>query len=74
MVVLILVLVLVNNDFKFNGKYIKEKKLKKEFIVNVEVGFIVDNSYGNIDIVIWNENKIVIEVYIIINGNDEEWV
>ena len=48
---LIPALVSATNDPKFNGKYTKEKKLKKEFTVNAEAGLTVDNSYGNIDIV-----------------------
>ena len=71
---LIPVLVSANNDPRFNGKYTKEKKIKKEFTVNAEAGLTVDNSYGNIDIVTWTENRIVIEVHIRTNGNDEERV
>ncbi len=56
---------------KFNGKYTKEKTIKKEFSVNSSAILSVDNSYGNIDIVTWNENRIVIEVMIKTNGNDE---
>ncbi|MEZ4875532.1 MAG: hypothetical protein R2793_08810 [Flavobacteriaceae bacterium] len=59
---------------KFDGKYTKEKNLKKEFSVNSDALLKVDNSYGNIDIVSWNENRIVIEVLIRTNGNDEEKV
>ncbi|MBW2937941.1 hypothetical protein KXJ69_07480 [Aureisphaera sp. CAU 1614] len=74
LVLLVPALVSANIDPKFNGKYTKEKKLKKEFAVNAEAGLTVDNSYGNIDIVTWNENRIVIEVHIRTNGNDEERV
>ena len=59
---------------KFNGKYSKEKTLKKEYSVNATAGLMVDNSYGNIDIVTWTENRIVIEVLIRTNGNDEDRV
>lgn len=57
-----------------DGKYTKEKTLKKEFSVNATAGLTVDNSYGNIDIVTWTENRIVIEVLIRTNGNDEDRV
>ncbi|MEZ4779304.1 MAG: hypothetical protein R2786_07990 [Flavobacteriaceae bacterium] len=57
-----------------DGKYTKEKTLKKEYSVNANAGLTVDNSYGNIDIVTWTENRIVIEVLIRTNGNDEERV
>lgn len=62
-----------NND-KFKGKYTKEKTLKKEYTVNATAGLEVDNAYGNIDIVTWNENRVVIEVVIKTNGNNEEKV
>ena len=56
------------------GKYTKEKTIKKEFNVNSDALFKVNNSYGNLNITSWNENKIVIEVQIKANGNDEERV
>ncbi|MCH2489151.1 MAG: hypothetical protein MK211_03290 [Flavobacteriales bacterium] len=56
------------------GKYTKEKKINKEYKVNANAGLRVDNSYGNIDIVTWNENRTVIEVTITTNGDDEEKV
>lgn len=59
---------------KFKGKYTKEKTIKKEFSVNAKAGLKVNNSYGNIDIVTWGENRTVIEVFIKTNGNDEEEV
>jgi hypothetical protein len=34
----------------------------------------VSNSYGNLNITSWNENRIVIEVHIQVNGNNEEKV
>ncbi|QNJ98878.1 DUF4097 family beta strand repeat-containing protein [Constantimarinum furrinae] len=61
-----------NNNSK--GKYTKEKTIKKEFSVNANAGLKVDNSYGNLDIVTWNENRTVIEVHIETNGDDEELV
>ncbi len=56
----------------FDGKYTKEKKINKEYNVNADAGLKVINSYGNIDIVTWNENRTVIEVVIRTNGNNEE--
>jgi hypothetical protein len=55
---------------KFNGKHTKEKKIKKEFSVNSNAELDISNSYGNVDITTWNENRIVIEVTIKTNGND----
>jgi len=55
---------------KFNGKHTKEKKIKKEFSVNSNAELDINNSYGNVDITTWNENRIVIEVTIKTNGNN----
>tara|TARA_R110002073_G_scaffold17446_2_gene65636 strand:- start:9299 stop:10381 length:1083 start_codon:yes stop_codon:yes gene_type:complete len=62
-------LVLANNN-DLNGKHTKEKKVHKEFNVNSNATLEIDNSYGNIDIVTWNENRIVIDVTITTNGNN----
>ncbi len=59
---------------KFRGKYTKTKTINKEFTVNSTAGLKVNNSYGNIDVVTWNENRTVIEVVITTNGNNEESV
>lgn len=56
------------------GKYTKEKRIKKEYTVNPDVKLVIDNSYGNVNMVSWNENRIVIEVLVKTNGNDEERV
>ncbi|MEP0265700.1 hypothetical protein [Dokdonia sp.] len=58
----------------FKGKYTKEKKIKKEYTVNPDARLKIDNSYGNINVVSWNENRILIEVFIKTNGNNEEAV
>jgi len=58
----------------FNGKHTREKKIKKEFNVNSNSNLSIDNSYGNVDITTWDENRVVIEVIIKTNGNDEEKV
>ncbi|MEL6812479.1 MAG: hypothetical protein AAFP76_14200 [Bacteroidota bacterium] len=68
------VFVFANNDPKFKGKYTKTKTLNKEYTVNANAGLTVDNSYGNVDVVTWNENRTVIEVVITTNGNNEERV
>ena len=63
----------VDND-KLNGRYTKEKTIKKEYNVNSDALFKVKNSYGNLNITSWNENRVVIEVHIKTNGNDEDRV
>ena len=66
--------VYANENPKFKGKYTKTKTLNKEYTVNANAGLKVDNSYGNVDIVTWNENRTVIQVVITTNGNDESKV
>lgn len=73
-IALLLPTVVMANNPKFKGKYTKTKTLNKEYTVNADAGLRVDNSYGNIDIVTWNENRTVIEVVITTNGNNEERV
>lgn len=59
---------------KMNGKYTKEKTIKREYGVNADALLMVQNSYGNLNITSWSENRIMIEVHIKANGNDEEGV
>jgi len=56
------------------GKYTKEKTLKEEFSVNPTALLKVNNSYGNLNITSWNEDRVLIEVHIKTNGNNEERV
>lgn len=58
----------------YKGKYTKQKTIKKEFRVSANDLLTLDNSYGNIDIVTWDQNRVEIEVIIKTNGNDEEKV
>ncbi len=61
---------LMATDGKY--KYTKKKTINKEFTVNANAMLEVDNSFGNVDIVTWNENRIVVEVRIETHGNSEE--
>ncbi|HSP12871.1 MAG TPA: hypothetical protein VLO29_10120, partial [Salegentibacter sp.] len=70
--VLIPGLTFCNNDL--SGKHTKEKKISREFSVSANSNLKVDNSYGNIDISTWDQNRVVIEVFIKTNGNDPEKV
>src|SRR5690606_20679525 len=67
-------LTLLANDGKLNGRYTKEKTIKKEYTVNADALLKVSNSYGNLNITSWNENRVVIEVHIKTNGNNEDRV
>lgn len=59
---------------KLKGKYTKEKTIKKEFDVNSDALLKVSNSYGNLNLTSWEGNKVLIEVHIKTNGNNEEKV
>lgn len=56
------------------GKYTKTKSFNKEFTVDANNTVKISNKYGNIDVVTWNENRVVIEVSVSVNGNDESKV
>lgn len=62
------------NTNPFKGKITKEKTVKKEFTVAENALLKVSNKYGNLNISSWNENRILIEVHIQTNGNNEEKV
>ena len=67
-------LILSAHDGKQKGRYTKEKTIKKEFNVNSDALLKISNSYGNLNITSWNENRVLIEVHIKTNGNNEEKV
>lgn len=71
---ILLFLLIPASIFANEGKYTKTKTVKKEFTVNKDALLNINNKYGNIDIVTWNENRIVFEVVITTNGNDEDKV
>lgn len=56
------------------GKYTKNKMVNKVFTVNSDATLKINNSYGNLDIATWDQNRIEIQVSITTNGNDEEKV
>ncbi|MEJ2163405.1 MAG: hypothetical protein P8X60_08855 [Robiginitalea sp.] len=60
------------NDLK--GKHTKEKTIRKEFNVNADALLKINNSYGNLVLNSWDENRVVIEVHITVNGNNESKV
>lgn len=62
------------HDGEPKGKYTKEKTVKKEFKVNSDALLAVDNSYGNLNITSWDEDRILIEVQIKTSGNNAEKV
>ena len=59
---------------EWSGRHTKQKRISKSYTVSPDALLKIENSYGNIDISTWNENRIEIEVIIKTNGNDEEQV
>ncbi|EGV42791.1 hypothetical protein BZARG_3002 [Bizionia argentinensis JUB59] len=59
----------VNHD-----KHKQEKTIKKSFNVSKNATLKIDNSYGNLDIITWNENRIEIEIKISVSGSNEDKV
>ena len=54
--------------------FTKQKNIKKAYIVNSDAGINIDNSYGNIYVTTWDEDKIEIDVLIKVSGDSEAWV
>ncbi len=53
-------------------KTTKEKNIKKSFDVSSNSTLKVNNSYGNLDIVTWNENRIEFDITIKVTGSDSD--
>ena len=62
------------NPHPKKGKYEKSKTINKEFNVNADALLKINNKYGNVDVVSWNENRVVIDVKITVSGNNEDKV
>ncbi len=56
------------------GKYTKEKKIAKAYIVNSNCALDVNNQFGSIYVTTWDEDKTQIEVLIKVSGNNEDKV
>ncbi len=54
------------------GKYKAERKIHKEYDVSPSAALEIDNSYGSIDIVTWDQNRTVIDVSIITHATSQE--
>lgn len=63
-----------SNPNPVKGKYEESKTINKEFNVNANALLNISNKYGNVDVVSWNENRVVIDVKITVNGNNESKV
>lgn len=56
------------------GKYTKQKEIRKAYIVNSDAGISVKNSYGNVYVTTWEEDKIELSIVIKVSGDNEKWV
>ena len=52
----------------------KEKNIKKAYYVNPDATLSIENSYGNISVITWNENQIELDISIKVSGDNENWV
>ncbi len=64
----------IGNAHDFKGKHTKEKTIRKEFKVNADALLKIENSFGNLVLNSWDEDRVVIEVHITTNGSNEEKV
>lgn len=55
-------------------KTTKERRIKKSFIVSSDATLKVNNSYGNLNVITWNENRIEFDISIKVIGNNPEKV
>ncbi len=74
LVLLMAPLLVVANSETTLVKTTKERKIKKTFNVDADATLTIDNSYGNLNVVTWNENRIEMEITIKVTGNSTEKV
>ena len=55
-------------------KVTKEKTINKSFDVSSNATLKVSNSFGNLNVITWDENRIVFDITIKVSGNDDEKV
>ncbi|WP_439151192.1 hypothetical protein [Winogradskyella sp.] len=55
-------------------KSTKEKKITKSYDVNSDATLKINNSFGNIDIVTWDEDRIEFDIIIKVTGNNVDKV
>ena len=62
------------NPVDKNWDYEKTKTIKKEYNVNANALLRINNKYGNVDVISWDQNRVEIEVTITVKGNNESKV
>lgn len=68
---LIPILSFSNND---ESSFVKQKVINKAYFVKPDAIINIDNSYGNIIITTWDEDKIELDILIKVSGDNEKWV
>lgn len=51
--------------------FVKEKAINKTYTTTSTAKVEIDNSYGNINVYLWNEDKIAIQIIIKVSGTNE---
>lgn len=55
------------------GKFTQQKNVRKAYLVNSDAGIDITNSYGNIYVTTWNEDKVELDVLITVSSDSEDW-
>jgi hypothetical protein len=74
LLLMLLPLIAIANSDNDVIKTTKEKKISKSYNVNSNATLKINNSYGNIDIVTWSENRIEFDITIKVTGNNTDKV
>ena len=66
-------ILMANNSIEL-AKTTKERKIKKSFNVSSNATLKVKNSFGNLNIITWDESRIEFDITIKVTGNSDEKV
>jgi hypothetical protein len=72
--ILILLIPILGFSFNEETPFVKQKVINKAYFVKSDAVINIDNSYGNITISTWNEDKIELDILIKVSGDSEKWV
>ena len=72
--IFLLLLPLLGHSNYLEAAFVKTKNIKKAYYVNLDAGINIDNSYGNITVTTWDEDKIELDINIKVSGSNEVWV
>ncbi len=74
MLLLIPAIVFAEVDTVTKHKHSKEKSITKTYDVDANATLKVQSSFGNIDVITWNQNRIEFDITIKVSGNKEDVV